>query len=441
MKILLLHPPTKEELPPAYWSESLGIGYLAAVLRQDGQDVEILDAQLSGLRTQATIDALLQREFDCLGITATHEHLPVLLAIVKAVRKQRKDAIITAGGYLPTLSSEELLRACPGLDFIVRGEGERPAVDVFGRIKRGEDWRAAAGIAYMKDGNLVMNPMPPVVEDLDTLPFPARDALRATDRPVWARIAGSRGCYRACSFCCSKSFYSLSGAKAPRLRSVTNIVDELEFVISTTGKKQFRFIDDDFIGPMKQARERIPQFVEELKKRKLDISFAIECRADEVDEELFLQLKEVGLKEIFIGIESAVQRQLDTYNKRVTVEQNKQAIDTVRKCGIALRSGFIVFDPYVTIPEVLENVQFMQETGIAEESNKIVPVSFVTAVKLYPGVPLIETLGKDGLLKRKGMEYHYTFKYPSTRVLAAILRLSGGIRERLSSLRKPGHAK
>lgn len=425
MKILLLHPASDNILSSYFWSESLGLGYIAAVLRRDGHDVEILDAQLGGLNPSDTVEQVLRRDFDCLGITATHNHKNVLKYIVQSVRQKRGDAIISAGGYLPTLSTEDLFEAYPEIDFVVRGEGEVSAPDVFGRISRGEDWRPALGIAYPLDGKTIVNPIPQSITDLDSIPFPARDALvasgiRAPERI--ARVAGNRGCYYRCTFCCSQRFQKESGSNTPRARSAKNIVDEMEHVIETTSVKQFRFIDDDFIGPGAKSRARVIQFVDELKSRNLGATFAMMCRADEAQEDLLRMLKDVGLAEVFVGVESGSQTQLDRYNKQVTVEQNRQAIETVRRCGLNLRCGFIAFDPHVTIPELLENMAFITETKIDRVGSRIVALPIASKVRLFPGVPMIGQLKNDGLLKETGIKADYKFKHRSVRVLVAIGR-------------------
>lgn len=228
------------------------------------------------------------------------------------------------------LHSRKILLACPEFDFLVRGEGEITASEVFGRISRGEDWHDVPGIAYLNDGKPVLNPMPPLVEDLDSLPFPARDELAQMTPKMPALISGSRGCYHRCAFCSIHSFYGLHGGRAPRYRSPANILDEIEKVISQTGVREFVFSDDNFIGPGVKNRERVLRIIDEMKARKLDFTFTIECRVDEADEEILRMLKEVGLTRVFLGVESGVQRQLDTYNKKITVEQSRRAIELIR---------------------------------------------------------------------------------------------------------------
>lgn len=421
MRILLLHPPVDYFLPLCFRSESLGLGYLASVLRRDGHEVEIFDAILRQLTPKQTVREVLSKDFDVLGITASHAHKKVFAYIVREVRKRRKDVVIAAGGYLPTLAADKLLPVCPGLDFIVMGEGEQVASDVFGRVSRNEDWHDAPGVAYLKGKDVVMNQAPPLIEDLDSLPFPARDELPNAKVQGAPGIIASRGCFRRCSFCCVWNFYAVSGKHPARFRSPKNVVDEIESLVSSMGTKHFRFSDDDFIGPGEKARERVIALIDELKSRKLDITFSMECRADEVDAEILAMLKDAGLSELFLGIESSVQRQLDTYNKHITVEQNRKAIDIVRASGIRFRAGFIMFDPYMTVDELSQNLQFLSETKLAEETINVFKLPFLTKLSLFHGVPLVDKVREDGLLIEKGLELDYRYQDPAVRFIMKIM--------------------
>lgn len=426
MKVLLLHPPLDYEVPAAYRTESMGLGYIAAVLRRDGHEVELFDAHLRCLALPDVIREVLSREFDCIGISAANAHRRMLASIAKAVKKRKKDALIIAGGYLPTLNAGYLLPECPELDLIIRGEGEAVASDVFSRISRGEDWHDAPGIGYLDGKKVVLNPLPPLIQDLDSIPFPARDGLTQAVFPMSAGVASSRGCYRQCSFCCIQSFYALSGSRAPRFRDPVKVVDEIESIISSTGIREFRFIDDDFIGPGPKMRERVIQIAEEIIARKLGITFKIECRADEVDDEVLRILKEAGLTDVFLGVESGVQRQLDTFNKKLTIEQNREAIEIVRRSGVQLRAGFIMFDPYTTVDELNENMQFIKEMGLEEEAKKA-PAPFVSRLILYRGTPLEEQVKADGLLREHGIDIDYIFKDPQVRMMSKVATISSAI--------------
>ena len=419
MKVLLVHPRIDGVEPPIRRTESLGLGYIAAVLRRDGHEVEMLDAYLRAMGHEEMMREILSRDFDCLGLTAYDVHKQTLMAIARTVRKKKKDVIIGAGGYFPTFAGEKLIAACPDLDFIVRGEGETVASEVFGRIARSEEWRDVPGVAYLKDGVPVLNPLPPLVQDLDSLPFPARDEINRVERGLPALILSSRGCYHRCAFCSIPSFYALHGGRAPRYRSPENLLDEIETVIRTTGINEFVFADDNFIGPGQKSRERVYRIADEMRARKLNFTFTIECRVDEIDEDILKLLKEVGLTRVFMGIESGVQQQLDRYNKRTTVEQNRRAIEMVRGLGLGFYAGFIMIDPYTTLGELVENVQFVREMGLSEGPGRL-PLEFMSRLGLYGGVPIVNKLRTDGLLREKGMNRTYVFKHWSFRVTAGM---------------------
>ncbi|MDO8683537.1 MAG: radical SAM protein [Armatimonadota bacterium] len=444
MKILLLNPPLDDEKSESFISESLGIGYITAALRRDGHEVEVFDARVRRLNPKKLLGEVAAREYDAIGITATNGHAKNLIAIARSLRKRRSDALIIAGGYLPTLCADRLLALCPEIDILVRGEGEVVASELFRRIDQGEDWREVPGVAYLKDGGTVSTPPPSLIEDLDSLPFPARDALDQTKSPIPALIAGSRGCYHRCSFCCIHSFYGISGNRAPRFRRPEKIVDEIESIITTRGIKEFGFVDDDFIGPGRKGQERAVRIAEEIKSRNLGIAFSMECRADEVDEDVLKLLKDAGLSRILLGIESAVPRQLDLYNKRITVEQNRRAVEIVRKTGIKMTAGFIMVDPYVTLDEASENMQFVRQMGLMDDGN-LAHMEFLLKLKLFPGVPLVEKLRADGLLREKGLDIDYAFKDPlfrwAYRLLMAMNRISGGLRRAMGLFRgsRPGN--
>lgn len=413
MKVLLVHLPAMRDLEDGDRTESLGLGYIAAVLRRDGHDAEILDANLGRLTLDEAVSSCLSRDFDCVGITAMHMYKDMLIPFVRAVRAARPSAVIAAGGYLPTLAAEGVLTACPELDFVIRGEGESAASEAFGRIARGEDWRDSPGVGYLDGDTPVLNPPAALIRDLDSLPFPARDALARADGVSHVSIAASRGCYHNCAFCSVNAFYALSGGHGPRFRSAANVVNEIESVVESTGRTSFKFVDDDFIGPGGKIDGHAGRIAQEILARGLKVSFAVECRADEVNEDILSLLVEAGLKGVFLGIESGVQRQLDTYNKRITVEQNKRAIELVRRFGLEMQPGFIPFDPYTTINEFLENMQFAREVDLWQGQAKPCPLR----ITLYPGVPLVDKVREDGLLRGSSLDLDYTFRDPSVRVV------------------------
>ncbi|MDH7600872.1 MAG: radical SAM protein [Armatimonadota bacterium] len=425
MKVLLVHPPTRAEID-VYRTESVGLGYIASALREDGHEVEIFDASVTRLSCRRAIDQVLERDFDCLGITAMHEQWRFVVQLAKAVRSERKKVLITVGGYLPTLAPQPLLRTCPELDFVVRGEGENVIREVLSRIERNQDWTNVAGVAYLSDGKVFMNELPRAHRDLDSLPFPARDVLIRHPWLKRAPFSSSRGCFHRCAFCSINEFYALCGQRGRRDRSPANVVDEMEQVLSATGIDYFVFSDDDFIGPGEKCKMRAYAIADEILSRKLRIRFSFECRADEVDRDLFKRLMEAGLDAVFIGIESGSPTQLERFRKGTTVEQNRAAVETIRELGLKMDVGFIMFDPYVTLEELEENMSFVRDLRLS------VPM---IRLQLYPGLPVIDRIREDGLLIEKGLDLDYRFKNPGVAQAYKAMRLSMAARAAVWKLR------
>jgi radical SAM superfamily enzyme YgiQ (UPF0313 family) len=124
---------------------------------------------------------------------------------------------------------------------------------------------------------------------------------------------------------------------------------------------------------------------------------------------------EAGLDAVFIGLESGCQSQLDRFTKGTTVEQNRKAIEIVRELGLKMDVGFIMFDPYVTVEELEQNMRFIRELELSVPMIKL---------QLYPGIPIIDKIRQDGLLTESGLDLHYRFQNPGVAQAYKAMRLS-----------------
>lgn len=198
-----------------------------------------------------------------------------------------------------------------------------------------------------------------LIKDLDSIPFPDRrfSALSAK-KGITTYIIGSRGCYNNCSFCYLNPFYGKDSCW--RGRSPFNIFMEIDHLRIHEGNSSFYFADANFFGPGKIGKERLISLANLLIGLKPQISFGIECRANDVEEKLISLLARAGLKSIFLGIESGNQASLDLFRKNATVEVNRQAIETVRKVGLKLNIGFIMFGKDSSLDGIRRNFNFLQ---------------------------------------------------------------------------------
>ncbi|HHY37419.1 MAG TPA: radical SAM protein [Clostridia bacterium] len=465
--VVLIIPPPEASARLEDLGEHLGSAYMAAVLRQRGHRVTIIDALAEGLSSRATLERVeaearpLHRKsirgIDVRGRGAVAESkkeegdrfpfarprlvlgisipfsnmIRPAISIARALRALfGKEALLTMGGHIPTLAPDHIFKDCPQIDFIVSGEGEFTLLEILEKIKAGRDWRDTPGVVLSNSPRTSV-PRPnraecglsgesgagtfvprPLISSLDDLPFPARDTLPAYQRrKAIPRMLGSRGCYGNCSFCSVNAFYRSAPGPRWRGRSPQSIAEEMERLSKDYGVREVMFSDDNFIGPGKMGKERAVAVAEEIMRRSIQMRFSIACRANDIDRETFTVLKKAGLKGVFLGIESGVQRALDSFNKGVTVEDNRRAALLIRELGLDLILGFIMFDPDTTLEEILENLQFLRSIGIGASTifNRIGALNRLDA---YEGTPMAERLREEGRLQGDYTGYRYRMRDP-----------------------------
>lgn len=391
--------------------ENLGTRYLAAVLRQHGYS-----AELAAFSTADDMDAVVQQaklvQPRLIGLSVIFQYrTPEFMALAAALRRELPNAHITAGGHFPTFAAHELLRDFPALDSVVRGEGESTLLELVQKLDAPQAWQDILGLSFRRDvsarpysdGQLIDNPSRPLVAQLDDLPFPVRDTPPQHHLGVgYSPILGSRGCYRDCAFCSIRSFYESSRGKIQRFRSVSNLVDEMEMLHNRFGVRFFVFNDDEWF-PAGQARyARVAALEAELGRRKLDVIMSIKCRADDVEEDLFRRLLDMGVVRAYVGVESGSDHSLQTLNKHTTAAQNRRALEVLHHVGMLADFGLIIFDPDSTVEDIRANLDFLHEMGGQGQA----PLSF-GRMEVYAGTPILRRLQSEGRLTGNYLAWNY----------------------------------
>src|SRR6185295_15835383 len=196
---------------------NLGLGYLAAVLRQYGYAVHVVDIEQEPeeiLKTALEINPVL------IGFSLIFQFfIDRYAALLEHLRANGVACHFTMGGHFASLSYEQTLSLAPDLDSVVRFEGEMTLVELVDAISSGQDWRSIHGIAYRRDQEVVATQARALVEDLDQLPYPDRNYEPETvlGRSIMPILA-SRGCARTCSFCSIHTFYRAAPRRIVRTR-------------------------------------------------------------------------------------------------------------------------------------------------------------------------------------------------------------------------------
>ncbi len=364
--VILINPPSRKK--EVY--EHLGLGYLAACLRKRNIDVKILNM------THWTVPQAFQevKRFSSkiLGVSIPFQRSGALaFNLISRLKKEGFAAHVVVGGIYPTFSYEEIMKRFPAVDSVVLGEGEETIVELAEAVINGNDWRQVKGIAYRENGQTVTNETRPLIKDLDTIPFPERDALpEVLKKTNFAPMLTSRGCYGRCSFCSVVPFFSKFGPKY-RMRSSKNVMEEIEMLYHQYNVRNIEFNDANFIGGKGRGFNRAREIAEEILKSNLDLRFSIQCRPDDVDEELFTVLKNAGLSKVFLGVESGSQSMLDRFHKDVTVEENLKSLEILGKLDLIVFMGFITFDDRTSLKEFNENLVFIQKAKRVMPKNRL----------------------------------------------------------------------
>lgn len=414
MKVVLVLPSSgfrRSSPTSATGAEHLGLGYIAAYLRQFGHEVIILNFQVeeafssTSLTTKYAAEKILSYNPDIVGMSITGMTISEALLIASQIKQTRPFLHICWGSHQASSCASEILKHEPCVDTITVGDGEIPWQKLLAALENGEPLSKVPGLWYRENG-LVIFSGPPPEPDLNTLPFPSRDTLEELiQRNINisdARISTSRGCPFNCTFCV---YPALGYQKRWRARTASSIVDEIKYLNKTYGISQFWFNDDNFVIPTKQGRLRVLDIAERLIKESIDITYRVLMRADAVNgqKELIETLVRSGLICVYIGIESGSPRRLGYFDKRTTPDIYRRAVELVREQRIGLQIGFIMFDPMTSWDDLEIDARFLSDI---EEMYLFSNYSQVLDV--YPGTPISKTLMDKGLLAKN---FNYSSNY------------------------------
>ena len=212
--------------------DNLALGYLASSIRQENFSVTIIHAELHKYSINEIKQILIETEPKSVGLSCTAQRSYTTLKAYAKMIKENFNIPVFIGGIFPTVAYKEILNDCPYIDFVSLGEGEIFIKDFLKILNSGENYKKLKGLAYRDKDRVVVNGPISVVEDLDTLPYPAKDFLDEMKEELesglyYINVSAGRGCFGKCSFCsCNK----LTGTSKRRVRSVNNVVDELEYL-------------------------------------------------------------------------------------------------------------------------------------------------------------------------------------------------------------------
>lgn len=335
----------------------LGLAYIASSVLQHGHEARIIDCDGETDYWKAIEEACTGFKPDLVGFYTMTWTFRQAKKIFEFIKELIPGVISVVGGPNVTAFPVESLEI-GGFDYAVQCEGEYAIKDLLDCIQGDKAIEQVRNLIYRADGAIRINSVMDYVDDLDEIPFPAWNLLPVlayndifTINRHFATMIASRGCPFKCTFCDRKN---RMGSKW-RIRSVENVLKEIEFLKSNYGIREIMFFDDNFII----SRKWILEFCDRV--RELNIKWECRTRVDTVNGEILRKMKESGCYRIRYGMESGNDEILKILKKDITVEKIRECAKNTNKVGIEIFAYFMMGLPHESLQNVEETVNLALE--------------------------------------------------------------------------------
>jgi len=354
MRIALINPGGgyRHEYPP------LGLLYLAAVLKRTGHVVGFYDEGARHKKHISIFDYLKAFKPQISAVALYTTNLSRTYKTIANIKKICPQGIILAGGPHATVLPERTMEECPDIDFLVCGEGEVTVTELLGAFQAKSDISRIAGIYYRSKGDIRHTPPRRMVEDLNSIPFPAYDLLEdfsynfhhiRVGKKV-ATMVTSRGCPYECVFCAAKAVWGRSF----RRRSPQNVIAEIEWLTEEHGYDEVYFQDDLFAVD----RAWLDEFYCLLRQRGIKVPWKCLARVDLLTAEDYTRMANHGCYLIQLGVESGDDTVLKDIKKNITTAQARIAFQQARQAGLNTYGFFILGHRLDTPQTVIRTINF-----------------------------------------------------------------------------------
>lgn len=416
-----------------YRFQSPGVLSIATYLNSKSFKTAIFDCNLEQISETDFEQEFIKRygecEIDYIGFSAATQTINSAYRLAKKVKELKPTVKILFGGAHPTALPEDVLKH-DFTDIVVVGEGELSTEEIL----QNKNTEEINGIAFRKDGKVIINPPYDRIKDLDELPINDYSLvplnlckpLIGTYEKIPATIMiTARGCPGRCTFCSRVAGNHLSAMSPQR------IINELKILYNKFGIRQIIFYDDTFIS----NRKRIEEFCDLLLESGLKIKWTCSSRVDKVYPDLLAKMKKAGCHQIMYGIESFDEKILQNINKKTKPEDIFNAIKQTKKARIEARAAIMVGNPGDTKDILDANIKKLNKLN-----PDLIQVTITTAI---PGSQLFSDAhvnnkiltydwdkyeGSDQITEHENLDFRTLQKYYRKTYLKFYLRPSFMIR-------------
>ncbi len=408
MKIAVINPPSFDDSiyvkegrceakKGAQLTQPITLGVIVAMLRKERFFVYYKDFMTNPANIQS-MKEYFSKNFDLAIVNTTTPTFEFDKKTAKIIKETNPGTKICGIGTLVSALPEEAL-ADGDFDFVARREPEITVLELVKLLSKNKGITAkelseVKGLSFQINGKIFHNNLRPFIENLDELPFPARDIYDKnifvepqTNEPC-AVIRNSRGCPFQCTFCTVGSYYG----KKWRTRSIENISAEVKEVVEKYGIRNIMFLSDTFTA----NKEKVKELCWEIIENKWKIRWVCNSRVNTIDSEMAELMKKAGCWLISFGVESGSERILQEINKNISKEDVMKAVKISRQAGIKSYMYYVLGFPGETKETIKETVDF----ALKVDSDY---ARFFFAVP-FPGSELFNECRNKGRLKLR--EWH-----------------------------------
>jgi anaerobic magnesium-protoporphyrin IX monomethyl ester cyclase len=371
-KVIIINPPAAilRERHDVLNHPHLGLGYLSSYLRHNGFTCQPIDAKFERMDMDKLAESLKEYKPALVGITAMTHEVGQAAKVAKMAKELFPGVKTALGGAHASALPRETLAQFPEFDMVIAGEGEITFLELTEAILNKKEISQIAGIAFRsQDGVINFNACRHLIEDLDSIPFPAWDLFPSSQTHS---IIASRGCIGRCKFC-----RRMSGDTVRR-RSWQNIFEEIKLDVNKYDANQILIEDESFGVYKEQTYALLNALIESGINKK--IKWTAQTRVDLVDRNFLEKMKEAGCTQLSFGVESGSEKILQKTGKSITLKKAQESIFLAKKVGLKTGSFFIIGHPYETSRTAWDTINFAAKLNTTD-------VAFGIMVP-YPGTEI-----------------------------------------------------
>jgi anaerobic magnesium-protoporphyrin IX monomethyl ester cyclase len=406
LRVLLVNAPYSFVDPTVHRTELLGLEYLCASLRSAGHEVSVWDPTLGepshlpnglyyyGTTDQCSYNTIKIYQPDCVGISCHYSfaseeayHLAVI------TKKVNPDIAVVMGGLFVSIFHEKALIECDAIDYCLIGESEISLVDLLSYFSGKEkNLKEIDGLIYRQGKALLKNKKCAFIDDLDSIPFPARDIYGSRIKRLYGlgnkpalSILTSRSCPNRCSYC---NMWLVHGSRW-RGRSVENVINELDEILNKYKAEHVFIVDDNFTFKPERTKSICEKMIKKGYKFRWNTPNGISVKR--VDEEMAVLMKRAGCANVCIAIESGSEyiRKI-VMNKKISNSEIEHAVRCFKKAGIPVVGFVIIGMPGEDEGHFQKTLKFVRSLPLTS-----IVVSYAIP---FPGTKLYANLLKEGVL-------------------------------------------